>query len=80
MAVVGDQRHGTNVEAPLSTIQEAVAMVMQDMIASNMAGHESTVGVLREILEVLLGIQIGDEVIAEAVERHRTKMAVVNGG
>lgn len=80
MAVVGDQRHGTNVEAPLSTIQEAVAMVMQDMIASNMAGHESTVGVLREILEVLLGIQIGDEVIAEAVERHRTKMAIVNGG
>lgn len=25
MAVLGDQRHGTNIEAPLSTIQEAVA-------------------------------------------------------
>ena len=28
MAVVGDQRHGTNVEAPLTTIQEAVAVVL----------------------------------------------------
>ena len=28
LAVVGDQRHGTNVEAPLSTIQAAVAEVM----------------------------------------------------
>lgn len=28
MAVVGDQRHGTNVEAPLATIQEALANVL----------------------------------------------------
>ena len=28
LAVVGDQKHGTNVEAPLSTIQAAVAEVM----------------------------------------------------
>lgn len=80
LAMVGDQKHGTNVEAPLSTIQEAVAVVMQDMIASNMAGHEATVAVLREILEALLGIQIGDEVIATAVDRYRTKMAVMRGG
>ena len=41
LAMVGDQKHGTNVEAPLATIQEAVAVVMEDMIASNMAGHET---------------------------------------
>ena len=80
MAVVGDQRHGTNVEAPLTTIQEAVAVVMEDFIASNMAGHEATVAMLREILEAILGIQIGDDVIASAYDRYRQKMAIVNGG
>lgn len=29
LAVVGDQKHGTNIEAPLSTIQEAVANVIK---------------------------------------------------
>ena len=80
LAMVGDQRHGTNVEAPLTTIQEAVALVMDNFIASNMAGHQATVAMLREILEAVLGIQIGDDVIASAVSRHQTKMAVVRGG
>lgn len=80
MAVVGDQKHGTNVEAPLTVIQEAVAAVMQDYAASNMAGHEATVAVLRELLEAVLGISIGDEVIASAVQRYDRKMAVVRGG
>ncbi len=79
MAVVGDQRHGTNIEAPLETIQEAVALVMQDYAASNLAGHEATVAVLREILEAVLGITIGDDVIANAVSRYQTRMAVVRG-
>ena len=47
MAVVGDQKHGTNIEAPLATIQQAVGDVMHDNIASNMAGHNSTVAVLQ---------------------------------
>lgn len=79
LAMVGDQRHGTNIEAPLSTIQEAMAATMQDYIAGNMAGHEATVGVLREILEAVLGIHIGDADIARAADRYRRKMAVVNG-
>jgi phage-related protein len=80
MAVLGDQRHGTNIEAPLSTIQEAVAAVMSDFHAGNMAGHEATVAVLKEILEAVLGIEIGDSVIGEAYERYRRKMAIVKGG
>lgn len=80
MAVVGDQTHGTNVEAPLATIQEAVAVVMEDMIHSNIAGHEATVAVLREILEAVLGIHIGDDVIGQAVARYNAKMAVIRGG
>ena len=80
MAVVGDQRHGTNIEAPLATIQEAVAIVMEDMVKSNMAGHEATVSVLREILEAVLGIEIGDDIIGRAAIRYNRKMAVVRGG
>lgn len=80
MAVLGDQRHGTNIEAPLSTIQEALGVVMQDYIASNMAGHEATVGVLREILQAVLGIEIGDATIAEAVARYNRKLSVARGG
>lgn len=80
LAMVGDQRHGTNVEAPLSTIQEAVALVMDDVISSNLAGQEAVVGVLRQILEAVLGIRIGDGDIARAVERHQRVRAVINGG
>lgn len=80
MAMVGDQKHGTNIEAPLSTIQEAVAAVMQDYATANLAGHEATVAVLREILEAVLGIEIGDKVIADAVKRYNRRMAVVRGG
>ena len=80
MAVLGDQRHGTNIEAPLTTIQEAVALIMDDVIQSNLVGFEAIVSVLQEILETILGIEIGDQVIAEAVQRHQAKMAVVRGG
>ena len=79
-AVLGDQRHGTNIEAPLSTIQEAVAAVMSDFHAGNMAGHEATVSMLKEILEAILGIEIGDSVIGEAYERYNRKMSIVKGG
>lgn len=80
LAMVGDQKHGTNVEAPLETIQEAVALVMEDLIRSNIAGHEATVAVLKEILEAVLGIEIGDDVIGNAVARHNSKMAIIRGG
>lgn len=79
-AVLGDQRHGTNIEAPLETIQEAVANVMGDMSSGMMAGFEASVAVQRDILEAVLGIQIGDETIANAVNNYNRRMAVVNGG
>ena len=80
LAVVGDQKHGTNVEAPLETIQQAVATVMGDQTSAILAGFATSVEVQREILQAVLGIHIGDEVIGNAVSRYRQKMAVVNGG
>lgn len=80
MAVLGDQRHGTNIEAPLSTIQEAVAQVMADYEAANLAGHEATVGILQQILSAVLGIEVGDTTIGQAANRYNQKMAVIKGG
>ena len=79
MAVVGDQRHGTNIEAPLSTIQEAVAIVMEDMVQSNIAGHEATVAVLQAILEAVNAIDTSDERYATAVDSYNRKIAVSRG-
>ena len=79
MAMLGDQRHGTNIEAPLSTIQEAVALVMEEYSAANLAGHEATVAVLRDILEAVLGIEIGDEVLGKAVGRYNSRLATMRG-
>ena len=79
LAMVGDQKHGTNIEAPLSTIQEAVALVMEDFASANMAGQETIIEVLREILGAVLGIEIGDDVIGAAVDRYQRKMHIARG-
>lgn len=79
LAMVGDQKHGTNVEAPLSTIQEAVATVMADYEAANLAGHEATVEVLQQILVAVLGIEVGDTTIGKAANRYNEKMAIIRG-
>ena len=80
LAMLGDQRHGTNVEAPLQTIQEAVALVMEDQTAAILRGFEASVGVQKEILEAVLGIQIGDEVLGKAVSRYNRRMNIMSGG
>lgn len=79
LAMVGDQHHGTNIEAPLATIQEALGLVMDDYMQGNMAGHAATVDVLRQLLGAVMGISIGDATIAAACDRHHQKMAIVNG-
>lgn len=80
LAMVGDQRHGTNVEAPLATIQEAVAMVMEDQFNGMMAGFEAVTARQEQILETLLGIEIGDTTIGQAAARYNRKMAIIKGG
>jgi|GEM_PF-3682715 len=40
LAILGDQRRGTNIEAPLSTIEAAVESVIRDMDAPTTAGGE----------------------------------------
>ena len=80
LAMVGDQTHGTNIEAPLSTIQDAVALVMEDQTQAILRGFEASVGVQREILEAVLGIRIGDEVLGRAVDRYHRRINALQGG
>ena len=79
MAVLGDQSHGTNVEAPLATIQEAVAAVMQDYQDGNLAALGQVLATLREILSAIYGINIGDEVIGQAAARYQTRQSIITG-
>ena len=80
LAMVGDQRHGTNVEAPLTTIQEAVALVMNDQLSAMMAGFEATAAEVRALRRAVEDIQIGDDTIGQAAQRYNRKMSVVHGG
>lgn len=72
LAVLGDQKQGTNIEAPLSTIQDAVASVIG-------AQNEGVQATLEEILSAILGIQIGDEVIGRASQRYSQSMKKIYG-
>ena len=80
MAVVGDQKHGTNVEAPLETIQQAVAQVMTENLEAEMAGHNATVAVLRQILEAVLGISLNENALGRAVQQYSVRQAMMTGG
>ena len=80
LAMVGDQKHGTNIEAPLTTIQEAVALVMNDQLSAMMSGFSATVQELRQLRDTVSAIEVGDTVIGAAAQRYNRKMAVVRGG
>lgn len=77
MAVLGDQKHGTNIEAPLSTIQEAVSNVLQDSLSS---GFAAMIREQKATQEILKNIEIGDTVIGEAVDRYNWNNNIIRGG
>lgn len=79
MAVLGDQKHGTNIEAPLSTIQEAVAVVMEDMVGGMMAGFEALLEENRRLREVVEEKEIGDEAVYRANKRYTEKINTIRG-
>ena len=79
MAVLGDQSHGTNVEAPLATIQQAVADVMQDNLDGELAALEAIRGTLLDILQAVYSIDISDTKIGKAANRYTTRQAIITG-
>lgn len=79
MAVLGDQKSGVNVEAPLSTIQEALRNELSDLVPAIVAGFEAIISEHRETRDAINSIEIGDDTIAQAVNRYNRKMAMVRG-
>lgn len=61
-------------------VQQAVVTVTEGQTAAILAGFSALLEVQKEILQAILGIQIGDDVIGSAISRYQQKMAVVNGG
>lgn len=79
LAMVGDQKHGTNVEAPLSTIQQAVAVTMEDQLTALQAGFNATVAELQMLRSAVGQIQVGDTVIGQAAHRYQQRLATARG-
>lgn len=79
LAMVGDQRHGTNIEAPLATIQEAVEAVMGDQVSAIMAGFQALLAENQLLRQVVEGIELGDATIGQSANRYNRKMAVLRG-
>lgn len=77
MAVLGDQKRGTNVEAPLSTIQEAVSNVVSSAIA---AGFKQNIEAINRLTDMVSGIDVGDTAIGQAVDRYNRRNGIINGG
>lgn len=80
MAVLGDQRHGTNIEAPLSTIQEAVATVIAEQAGTMEAGINALIEETKALRHVVENVEIGDSTIGQAVSRYNQKLAIMRGG
>lgn len=77
LAMLGDQKHGTNIEAPLSTIEEAVERVMS---RHGNTSDERVIALLSQILEAVLGIEIDGAALSKAIDNYRRKEAVMRGG
>lgn len=76
MAMVGDQKHGTNIEAPLDTIKQAVAEELSEYIDAMMAGFEA---VVNAIDNKDMDVSIGDSEIGRAAERYQRRQKLVRG-
>lgn len=76
LAMLGDQKHGTNIEAPLATIEKAVENVLR---RNSGMSDERIIVLLSQILEAILGIEIDGETLSRAIDNYRRKEAVSRG-
>lgn len=79
LAVLGDQRHGNNIEAPEGLIRDIFKEEMGDFLGGMMAGFEALLAENRSLRAVVECIEVGDTTIGQAANRYNDKMAVVRG-
>lgn len=80
MAMLGDQRNGTNLEAPEGLIRNLFREEMSDLLGSNLAGFESVVAELQATRSAIEDIQIGDTTIGRAAARYDRRQNLIRGG
>lgn len=75
MAVLGDQSSGTNIEAPLDTIKQAVAEVMGNN------GSAEMIQLLQQLITVVenKNLIIGDKEIGRANARYANQQRIIRG-
>lgn len=75
MAVLGDQSHGTNIEAPLDTIKQAVA----EVLANN--GNAEMIQLLQQLIAIVesKNLTIGDKEIGRANARYAQQQNRIRG-
>lgn len=75
LATLGDQSHGTNIEAPLDTIKQAVAEVM----ANN--NNQEVIRLLQQLIGVVesKNLVIGDKEIGKANARYTNQQKLIRG-
>lgn len=83
LAMMGEYagaRNNPEIAAPQSLIEQTLTNAMQGYSGDMINRLEEVVSVLKDILEAVLGIEIGDAVIGQAVERYKRGRAIMNGG
>lgn len=75
LAMLGDQSHGTNIEAPLDTIKQAVA----EVLATN--GNQEVIQLLQQLIAVVesKNLVIGDKAIGQANARYTNQQRIIRG-
>lgn len=76
MAILGDQKRGTNIEAPLDTIKQAVAEELAEYIDAMMTGFQAVVDAVND---KDFDVSIGDSIIGKAAERYNKRQALIRG-
>lgn len=73
-AVLGDQRHGNNLEAPEDLIRKIVRE------ESGVGGTERLELLLESLIATVENIEVGDTVIGEAASRYTSRQRIIHGG
>lgn len=76
LAMLGDQKSGTNIEAPLDTIKQAVAEELAEQIDAMMEGFEAVVNAINN---KDMTVAIGDKEIGQANARYSRRQNLVRG-
>lgn len=73
MAMLGDQRNGTNIETPESLLRQIIRE------ESGNSGNEDVVRLLSELIMAVQGIRVGDDVIGRAATRYQKSRSRATG-